>query len=276
MQTIYIDVLIVLNIYVNYFLIKTTAKVTHTPLKFYRCIIASFYGSLFSLLILIPQLDAILNLVIKIAAAATIVPIAFGYRGKNSYFTDCGAFFAVNFIFAGAIYAVYSWLKPDFMHFNNSVFYIDFSLMLLIICTAALYFIVCGARYILDKTPDNIDSYKITVRYKDKIVSLSGLADSGNSLVDFFSGSPVIICGENRITDITGLSELKSDSSTIPKGFRLIPCSTVCANGVIPVFRPDEIIIINSENGRKKSVEAMIGFASDNSRAIFNPKLLKI
>lgn len=54
MKSIYLDVLIVLNIYVNYFLLRATAKFTHTPLKTIRCIISSAIGSLFSLTILLP------------------------------------------------------------------------------------------------------------------------------------------------------------------------------------------------------------------------------
>lgn len=37
METIYIDVLIILNIYVNFFLLRITAGVTHSPLKNSRC-----------------------------------------------------------------------------------------------------------------------------------------------------------------------------------------------------------------------------------------------
>lgn len=276
MQTIYIDVLIVLNIYVNYFLIKATGKITHTRVKFSRCIIASLYGSLFSLLFLIPQLDQLLNIIIKLFAGATIIPIAFGFHGKITYIFNCISFLGVNFVFAGAIYAVYSWLKPDFMHFNNSTFYIDFSLLLLIVCTAVLYLFLCAIRFFTDKTPETENCYKIIIRYKDKIVSFKGLADTGNSLVDFFSGNPVIICGSDRMSDVTGLEAFSSDWQNIPKGFRLIPYSTISSDSMVPVFRPDEIIIYNARSGSRKSVEAMIGFAAENPYAIFNPKLLRI
>jgi len=69
MQTIYVDVLIILNIYINFLLIKTTSKITRSPLKFIRCILASFYGSLFSILILFPHLNCIINLFISLACA---------------------------------------------------------------------------------------------------------------------------------------------------------------------------------------------------------------
>lgn len=276
MLTIYVDVLIVLNIYVNYFLIRASAKITHTPLKNIRCIAASAYGSLFSLLILAPQIGPFFSTAVKMASAVTIVWAAFGFHGKRRFAINTLTFFAVNFIFGGAVYAVYTWLKPDFVHFNNTYFYVDFSLIILVITTAAMYFTVSTIRFFLDRTPDDADCYRVIIRYKDKIVSLDALADTGNSLVDFFTGSPVIICEKERLTEITGVSTAFENSLNIPKGFRFIPCSTISENSVIPVFRPDEVIIINVRNGFRKSVEAMVGFSSNSSGAIFNPKLIKI
>ena len=76
MQTVYADVLIILNIYVNFFLLRTTARVTHSPLRTFRCIAASVYGSLFSLTILLPSLGTPLNIAIKVAAAVPAVKVA--------------------------------------------------------------------------------------------------------------------------------------------------------------------------------------------------------
>lgn len=263
MQTIYIDVLIVLNTYVNYFLLRTTAKITSSPLGTARCIFASFYGSLFSLLILAPELPITVNLAVKLAAAVTVVIAAFGVHGKSRLIKNTAAFFSANFIFAGAIYAVYSWLKPQFMHFSNSYFYIDFSLLLLVIATAILYFIVCIFRRFSDNSPESADCYKIIVRYKEKIFTTDGLADTGNALTDFFSGRPVIVCGKNDFDDLSRIN------------FRLIPYSTISESSVIPVFRPDETVIVNTLTGEKKPVDAVIGIGENNGKAIFNPKILK-
>ena len=48
---VYVDVLLALNIYVNFFLIKATAKLTSEKIKTSRLILSSLGGSLFSLLI---------------------------------------------------------------------------------------------------------------------------------------------------------------------------------------------------------------------------------
>lgn len=271
MQTIYIDVLIVLNIYVNFFLLRITAGITHSPLRTWRCTAASVYGSLFSLTILLPFLGNTVSLIIKLAAAVTIVAFAFGIRCPRRLLINTAAFFAANFVLAGTVYSVYTLLKPDFIHFNNGCFYIDFSLLILIITTAALYFAVRIVRIFTDKAPAG--DYRVLIRAGKKVISLTGLADTGNGLVDYFTGSPVIICSEESFPELTG-REL--DISLLPKGFRLLPCSAVSGSGLIPVFRPDEVLIISCTKNEKKPVDAVIGFGESGGKAVFNPKLLKI
>ena len=189
MQVIYADVLIILNIYVNFFLLRTTARVTHSPLGTFRCIAASVYGSIFSLMILLPNLGVLPNMAIKAAAAVTVVLVGFGFHGYKRLLADTCAFFGANFVLAGAVYAVYSWLRPDFIKFNNTYFYIDFSLLILILTTSAMYLIVCMIRFFTDRKIDG--DYRITVRYGKHTVLLKGLADTGNVLTDYFTGCPV-------------------------------------------------------------------------------------
>lgn len=271
MQTIYIDVLLVLNIYVNFFLLRITAGITHSPLRTGRCIASSVYGSIFSLTILLPELNSFITLLIKLTAAASIVAAAFGFHGRKRLLINTAAFFAANIFLAGTVYGVYTLLKPDFVHYNNASFYIDFSLLILIITTAALYAAVWAIRLWTDRTPD--DSYLVFVRSGKKVVSMCGLADTGNGLVDWFTGSPVIICAKESFKELTD-SEL--DIGKLPRGFRLLPCSAVSGNGLIPVFRPDEVLITCCTNGERKQVDAMIGFGECGGKAVFNPKLLKI
>ena len=271
MQTIYADVLIVLNIYVNFFLLRITAGMTHSPLRTGRCIAASAYGSLFSLTILLPSLGRLPSLAVKLAAAVSIVAAAFGLKGRRRLIINTAAFFCANFILAGAVYGIYALLKPEFIHFNNACFYIDFSLVVLVVVTAALYLAVRLARLFFDRAPD--DGYNVYIRSGEKVISLNGLADTGNCLVDHFTGSPVIICPVSSYRELKG-SEL--DISALPKGLRLLPCSSVSGSGLIPVLRPDEVLISSCTGRSGKAVDAVIGFGESGGRAVFNPRLLKI
>lgn len=270
METVYVDVLLVLNIYVNYFLLKITAALTGAPLKIRRCIAASVYGSLFSLLSIAPELNFAVVTIIKSLAAITIVMLAFGIHGKIRLFKDTAAFFVSNFILAGTVYAIYSWASPDFLHIGNYYFYADFSLIILIISTAALYFIASMIKHFSAAEQLVSGNYHVSIRHKDKVIVLEGLADTGNKLFDHFSGRPVIVCDSEFF-----YPDLEKAARTLPRGFRLVPCGTVSGSSVMPVFRPDEVIISNNDSGEKKPVNVMIGLGQSGGKAIFDPVILK-
>ena len=269
MQTIYIDVLIILNIYVNFFLLKITSSFTHSPLKTSRCILSSVYGSIYSLLILIPHLSNLLVTLIKLSAAVTIVMAAFGISGKKRLFINTAAFFSANFVLAGAVYAVYSWFSPEFIHMENSYFYIDFSITILLVTTAAIYFAISLIRRFSLRFTADTGNYRVSIRYRNRSVQLSGLADTGNALTDLFTGTPVVVCDPDSFPELSVIPE------KLPKGFRLLPCGTVSGSGVMPVFRPDEVVITNNVGGEKKIVNVMIGLGKSSGKAIFNPDILK-
>lgn len=278
MKTIYIDVLIVLNIYVNFFLMKATAKLTHTPLKTSRCVLSSVTGSLFSLTIFLPDMNFLIPLAIKLGAAVIITAMAFGIKDKWQTVKLVFFFYLVNFIFGGIIMLFYLTFRPGFMAFGNTYFYVDFSLLSLVIFTAVSYFAVTAVRRLMDKGCDTKGKYKVLIHHGKSTVSVDAVADTGNSLVDMFSGKPVIIC---RREDLRGVADLPAEPAAEnaellykTNGVRFIPYSTIGNRGMIAVFSPDEILICDAERGKTRKVDAMIGINTQDVPAIFNPKLL--
>jgi len=274
MTTIYIDVLLVLNIYVNFFLLRATAGFTHTPLKNMRCIASSVIGSFFSLTILLPSDSFLLSLVIKLLASAVIVAISFGIKDRRAFLKLMGFFYIINFIFAGVVGFMYIMLNPSFMAFNNSYFYIDFSLISLVVFTAIAYFAVTIVRRILDRSLQTTGKYTVTIKYENRIFTLEAIADTGNTLEDSFTGKPVIICPQKVSGIETDFTDCNAEYVYKEYGFRIIPYSTIDNAGFIPVFSPDEIMITHEESGKKFRVEALLGIIQKETPAIFNPKLL--
>ncbi len=277
LDVIYIDVLIVLNIYVTYFLIKATARITHASVKLPGLIVASVVGSLFSLLIL-ADISFITLFIVKAAAAFLIVFLAFREKRKRVFIKLTAAFYIMNFIFAGIIMGIGDIFKTDHISVNNSFVYFDVSLLNLIILTAVSYFIVCAIRFIIDKSTVTDGIYFVTIKNNSMTFILEGLADTGNTLTDAFSGRPVIICSEKFLEKLTG-SEIKSEniynilvSDQSIKGVRLVPYSTINGAGAVPAFIPDEVIIKNER--MSKSVDVLIGIKYSEEQAIFNPRIL--
>ena len=236
MPTIYLDVLLLQSLYVNYFLLRAAAKLTHTPLGWLRCGLAAAGSSLFSLLILLPPLPVLLQLLLKLLAAAAAVVLAFGLH-RESFFRQCGCFFLCNFLLAGLILAVDSLTPRGFAAWGNSCCYLNFSLFQLVLFTAAAYSLLHICTLLRRRHRHTDDRFQVFFRLGSRQLVLDGLADTGNNLTDTFSGTPVIVCSAAALAPL-----LDGTPPEQLKGYRLIPCATITAQGLLPLFRPDEVL----------------------------------
>lgn len=85
MNNIYIDVLITVNIFIDYFLLMLTKKIIGSNIKYFRVIIGSIVGGLFSLTALLPVLPFGLNILTDLAVAMLIIFITFGKCKIKAY-----------------------------------------------------------------------------------------------------------------------------------------------------------------------------------------------
>ena len=277
MRYIYVDVLLILNLYVNYFLLRATGRLMHLPCRRKRCIAAAVAGSLCSLTIFLPPMHWALCTVLRFAMAVPVVWICFGRRMR---LRDVACFFVVSMGFGGVMLAVSLWRRPAGMAFNNASLYLDFSPACLLICTVAAYALTCGIRFLVDRSTVTAGHYRIVIRQGERVIGMDALADSGNLLTDRFSGKPVILCGGAELEQLVQLKGELTDPAAYAamtmhcRGMRLIPCATVTGSGVVPVFTPDEVLICETGTGLCKPVDALIGIQQEREGAIFNPKLL--
>ena len=109
---IYIDVLLVVNLYINYFLVRGTSLMLRRKVSPRRVILASAVGAVGSLLILVPDLNPILCVLIKIALGIGITFAAFGRQNKIDFLISSLSFLVVSFIFGGAMTALWNIAAP--------------------------------------------------------------------------------------------------------------------------------------------------------------------
>jgi stage II sporulation protein GA (sporulation sigma-E factor processing peptidase) len=265
---IYIDTLVIINLYVNFFLVKACGAFLHRKISTARCVLSAAAGGLSSLVILLPELPVLFNAAIKLLIGAALVLIAFG---GHKFLKNALVFFVINVLFAGVMLALSLFVSPLGMVYSNGVVYFDISFLAMLFFTAAAYFLIRFLRYFLDVKFNADRIYAVDFKYKGESRNLSAFADSGNTLTDFFTGCPVIICDKNACADL--FPALDMSGHELVKGLRLLPYSTINGGGLLPVFKPDSVTI------DRKQVDAMIGISKDGINkngvnAIFNPKLL--
>ncbi len=296
---VYVDILIITNIYVDFLLIKSTSIITHSRLKTFRGIAAAVLGSLFSLVIFLPKIPSPGLAAVKLFSAAPVVLTAFGYESGSAYFKRLFVFFMTSFIFAGLGSAASSFLGGRVMISRNGVIYGNFSMPVLIASTVGAYAVIQLYKRAADVSEKG-GVYTITARLGSKTVSFRALADTGNSLRDIITGKPVIIANRSILSEIFGHipdeSELLDITEVIPSDgitentpaapgspksrqhkqpqhslqlkqrpnlrrptWRIIPCKTVSGTALIPICRPDEVALKNEETGQIRTADVYLG-----------------
>ena len=102
---IYADILVVINIMVNYLLLRASTAITGHSFKPVRFLLSSAVGGFFSLIIFVENISAALNVVIKLVFLAVMMLIAFEVKSGKAFAKCCAAFLAANFVFAGIMFA---------------------------------------------------------------------------------------------------------------------------------------------------------------------------
>lgn len=284
-MVIYLDVLILINLYVTYFQILAVSAFTHRKTVWYRKLSAAGIGAVASLSIFIPQEMVLTLTLLKIFLCALIAFVAFGYTGFRAYAVSVLFLMLVSFVFSGLMLCVWLLAAPMKMLFINGTVYFGVDTMTIILSTCAAYGVVRIIRYILDKNGKTDGKYTVIIKNNGRECRLSALADSGNGMVDCFSGLPVIVCRRDMCADVSppaiDMIENNSDISEIGtqmiKGVRIMPFSTVGKGGLICMFKAESVVIDDETNEEKYPVNALIGIVIGGRQeyeAIFNPKIL--
>lgn len=262
---IYADVLLCTSLFMDYILLRLTAGLTHTRLSFGRALLGAAVGSLGSLLILLPPMPVVLSVLCSIGGSVVLCMAAFGWRDMRRLFWHCLCFLGMSCMLAGILLALS--LMGARIYYANGSWYPDISLRHLVLFTIGAYLLLCLVQRLHDRSHAADGSYSVCIRYGTGIVTLDGIADTGNALTDFYTGKPVIICPQEALRPILP-EELP------PRGFRPLPCSTVAGDGMVLCFAPDEVVI--RSEGRHRTVDALIGMTTHGEgKAVFNPKLLR-
>lgn len=284
-MVIYLDVLILINLYVTYFQILAVSVFTHRKTVWYRKLSAAGIGAVASLSIFIPPEMVLTLTLLKIFLCALIAFVAFGYTGFREYAVSVLFLMLVSFVFSGLMLCVWLFAAPMKMLFINGTVYFGIDTMTIILSTCAAYGVVRIIRYILDKNGKTDGKYTVIIKNNGRECRLSALADSGNGMVDCFSGLPVIVCRRDMCADVSPpaieMIENNSDISDIGtqmiKDVRIMPFSTVGKGGLICMFKAESVVIDDETNEEKYPVNALIGIVIGGRQeyeAIFNPKIL--
>lgn len=249
-QIIYIDVLIFLNTAITFLLLLASSKLMKLTPSAGRFVIGSIIGGASSLIIFAPEMGFIPSLLTKMLFSLIITLSTYNPGSIKMLLRQTGYFFAVSFIFAGIILFVSSIPGISLLTYNNGAIYIDLSIFSLIAASVLCYVITIILNKITRHKQEGDILCNIKILKNKTTVSGSAIIDTGNSLCDPFTGESIII-SDKFMLDVIIPEDIQfyiDGNNEMCTAIRLVPCSTVTADALLPVFRADMIVINDSNN----------------------------
>ena len=273
-QEIYVDILVLLNTGINYFLLLITAVVAGRRAKPLRVLAAAFCGGMYALILLLPQCSGPVLTVTRICMAVVMTAIAFPIQSLRTFLYQCGLLYLAGFLFAGLMMAVWFLLSPSHMQYGNGIVYFHIPATALVLGILAVY----SAFWIIAKFRQQIpqkEILQVRMGVGGKQVALWGMVDTGNRLMDPFTGNPVVICRYQSVKALLPEAlhayfrspKLEQMQQAAAQGIRFIPYEAVGKTGILPVIQPDFITI--EQNGKDRQVAQVTAAIADQD--FFDP-----
>ncbi len=284
-QTVYVDVLLFLNLIIAFLLLKSAALLSGVPASRIRLFFGTITGSAASLLIFV-QMNPVESILTKLLLGLSLSGIVFLKRKKyRLFFRAFLSFLLVNFIFAGFMTAVFLLFPARGMVFRNGIVYFHFSAISLVVLSVIAYALIRLVCRIVARRTDRHQTASVHIQVGCTQVILSALIDTGNRLNDPFSGLPVIVVTYDAIQSALPLKWTTLCSAmqngTRPahenhpayRSFRMVPVQTISGTSVLPAFCPDRIEVSGEE---KRAVVAVTEHTLSNGSydAILPPTLI--
>ncbi len=234
MQVVYVDVLLGLNLFINYFLLLAVGKFLRLPVKRLRLLAGAGAGAVYALTILLPPLPAILALLCRLAASAVIVLLAFPVRTPKLLLRTAAAFYLVSFAFAGFLLAFWYLTSAPGLLIRDSVVYFNVSPLVFLVASMLAYGAVRLFQRLTGREEPKALLCRVTVTRAGSRAVFTARVDTGNSLTEPFSGAPVIVAEREAVAALIPGEE---------EGCRLVPFHTVSGSGLLRAFRPESLVI---------------------------------
>jgi len=296
---IYLDVLILENIVMNYLILLVTARFSRSRTSNLRMLLGAVVGATYvAFMILLPGLKVYYTALAKVILSFAIVAVVFCPEKIGTFLKTLAIFYVSTFIFAGAAFALL-YFNQNGGFIRNGIVYVFWQSKWTILF---LSIVMVG---IIVRVFWELLQYKfikeelligLKIAFEDKIAGVCALIDTGNSLHDPITNTPVVVVEfkaikdilpaeiqnifeESKEDDLTSVTDIISNSQWYSR-FRLIPFTSLGKeNGMLIGFRPD-YIELDQENEKKGINNVIVGIYNrslskgEKYRALLSPELI--
>lgn len=268
-MTIYIDIVLIENLIMNYIILLATGIAAKIQIKHIRLIIASLLGAIYTVISYMKVLEIYSNFLLKLLLSIIIIYIAYNPQRTRKMWKMLLIFYMVSFVFGGAAFALIYFIKPQDIIMKNGLFLGTYPLKTVILGAIVAFSLIIGTFKILKSKISKKDIIcSIEINLNNKKIKTNALIDTGNMLKEPFSNTPVVVIEKTLLYDcmpkeiLNHLDEIiGGDFKNIPEKIqekyisklKLIPFSSLGKqNGMLLGIKPQYIKIIKEEEIKTK------------------------
>lgn len=255
-MTVYIDIVLLENIFMNYIILFATAVINKVEIKLLRIFIASLLGGIYAIMLYISELEIYKTLVLKILLSITMIYIALKPPNIKKCLKQLLIFYLASFTFGGTAFALLYFINPAEILMRNGIYIGSYPIKIAILggiigcVTIVVAFKIAKGRM----TSKNMYC-KINIELEGKTAESIAMIDSGNLLKEPISGNPVAVVETNILKQLLPNNILDNIKQIIEgqieqitpeyaSKLRIIPFTSLgMQNGMLLGIKADKITI---------------------------------
>lgn len=202
-MTIYLDIVFIENILMNYIILITTGIICKKEMKQIRLIISSMIGALYSVAYYITELEIYGTIIVKLVLSIIMIYIAFSSKEAKKIFKEIIVFYLTSFAFGGCAFAILYYIKPENILYKQGNLIGTYPIKIALL-GGILGFLIINIAFKLVKNKINIEDMYCVIKILNngKETKIRAMIDTGNLLKDPITNSPVIIVEKESLNDI--------------------------------------------------------------------------
>lgn len=261
-MTVYLDIVLIENILMNYIILFATGFIQKNEMSQIRLIISSIFGGIYAIVSYLNIIPIYSNFFMKILLSIIMVYIAFNPQNYKKMLKTILLFYLTSFVMGGCALALLYIINPQNINFENGVLIGTYPLKVTIIAGIIGFIVIQIAFRINKRQVKKKDMYcKLEVVINKKIAKIKAYVDTGNMLKEPITNIPVIIVEKEKIKNLINIDLDKiigGDSQNINKiKFRIIPFNSIGKqNGMLIGIKPDFVKVMFEDN--EKYIEDVI------------------
>lgn len=235
---IYLDILIIVNFLIDYFLLLASGYFIKSKSKNRRYILGALFGGISSIYIFLPYNNVFFDVFIKFLICNICSLIVFGFNNLKQYIKSVISLFVVTTLFGGVMTVILHTFKPKGMAVINSVVYFNISPIILISLTVVFYFVFMVFSFIFKPSAIKSEKCDVEISADGRKTNFTAIIDTGNSINDAFGKSDIIIADKSVAIAVFGEINI-NDNERLLNRYRAIPCGTVSGYDLLNGYRCD-------------------------------------